>query len=154
MPHYLPDGYSHVCAALCVDGAADAIDWYCQVLGGSERMRMDGPGGTVMHAEVLFGESVLMLSDPFPEMNWHPPAGDMRFSAAINLYVEDVDEVTELARQRGASVVAEPADQFYGDRSATFVDPFGHQWSLMQHIEDVTPEEMERRMAEMAGGEG
>lgn len=150
MTDFRPDGYSLLCPALAVDGAAAAIDFYVTVFGAEERMRMDGPDGSIAHAELQLGEVVLMLSDPFAELEWAAPHGSSH-SAALNLYVPDCDATVAMAQEHGATVLQEPADQFYGDRSATLVDPFGHRWSVMTHIEDVPPEEMARRMEAMGG---
>jgi uncharacterized glyoxalase superfamily protein PhnB len=135
----IPDGYHTVTPYLIVEGAARLIDFMKGAFGAEERGRMDGPGGRVMHAEVQIGDSVVMLSDPAPEF----PAR----TAMLHLYVEDVDRVYQRAVQAGGTSVREPADQFYGDRSAGIDDGFGNQWYIATHVEDVAPEEMERRAA-------
>ncbi|HEX9970281.1 MAG TPA: VOC family protein [Acidimicrobiales bacterium] len=148
-----PDGYQRVTPYLIVDGAAAAIDFYTGILGGTERMRMPAPDGKVGHAEVLFGESVVMLADEFPDIGALSPKTIGGTGAFLNLYVDDVDSVYERALAAGATGLREVEDKFYGDRSGDIQDPFGHRWSLSTHVEDVSPEEMQRRMAELAAGE-
>jgi PhnB protein len=146
----IPEGYPRVTPYLCIDeGAADAIDFYGKVLGATERMRMGGPDGRIGHAEVMIGESVIMLSDAYPEMGIVGPKALGGTPVTISVYVEDVDAAFERAVAAGATVARPLEDQFYGDRSGQFVDPFGHRWSIASHVEDVSPEEMERRAAEM-----
>jgi PhnB protein len=143
----IPEGYHSVTPYLIVEGASDLIDFTKQALGAQERMRMPGPGGQIAHAEIQIGDSVVMLSDASPE---NPPT-----SAMIHLYVPDADSVYSRALQAGATSLREPADQFYGDRSAGVKDKFGNQWWLATHVEDVPPEEMEKRAAaqgQPAGG--
>lgn len=143
----IPDNYPRVTPALFVDGAASAIDFYKEVFGAGERMRMDNPDGTVGHAELEIGDSVIMVSDEYPDMNVFGPKRVGGTPVALNVYVEDVDVTFERARAAGAKQLRAVEDQFYGDRSGQFEDPFGHRWSVATHIEDVSPEEMERRMA-------
>jgi PhnB protein len=139
----IPDGYHSVTPYLYIKGAAKAIDFYRQVFGAKERMRMDGPDGSVGHAELDFGDSVVMLADP-PER-----AADARngVTSALLLYTEDVDAMFKRALAAGATEVQAVEDKFYGDRMGTLRDPFGQEWSVGTHIEDVTPGEMQRRMA-------
>jgi PhnB protein len=151
--HPIPEGYPRVTPYLQVDGASQAIDFYTRVLGATERSRM--PGDTpdrVGHAELQLGDSIIMLADEFPDLGYLGPKAIGGSPVTIHVYVEDVDAVFERARQAGARVLEEPTDQFYGDRSGQFEDPFGHRWNIASHVEDVTLEEMERRMADMAGG--
>lgn len=148
----IPEGYGQLTPYLCIDGAGAAIEFYRDVFGATERMRMGAPGGKVGHAELQFGDSVLMLADEFPDMDFRSPKATGGTPVTLNLYVEDVDAVFERAVQAGATALREPEDQFYGDRSAQLEDPFGHRWSLSTHVEDVSPEEMERRMSSMGGG--
>ena len=137
----VPEGFSTVTPTLTVDDANAAIAWYGKALGAEEITRSLGPDGKVMHAEIRIGDSMIMLADAQPG---HPARPTM-----ICLYVEDADATYQRALAAGATVVREIADQFYGDRSGTLVDPFGHKWTLATHVEDVTPEEMKRRMASM-----
>jgi len=147
----IPDGYPRVTPYLTIDGASAAIDFYTDILGAKERMRMGGPDGKVGHAELELGDSIIMLSDEFPEMGAQSPKRLGGVSSSILVYVEDVDDVFARAIKAGATEVQPVEDKFYGDRSGTFDDPFGHRWSVATHIEDLTPEEMEKRMGEMPG---
>jgi PhnB protein len=152
----IPDGYPRVIPYLCVDGANEAIEFYSSVLGARERMRMDAPGKKVGHAELQIGDSLLMLADEFPEMGALSPKSVGGTPVMITVYVEDVDATYERALQAGAKSLRPLENQFYGDRTGQFEDPFGHRWSVNTHIEDVPPDEMQRRAAEMAQrtGEG
>jgi PhnB protein len=151
----IPDGYHSVQLYLAVDDAAKAIDWYTKAFGATERFRMDGPGGTIGHAELQIGDSVVMLSDPFPQASTKPPKELGGTTASAMLYVEDVDATFKQAVDAGATVTMELSDQFWGDRFGSITDPFGHSWSIATHVEDVPPDEMEKRaadaMAAMAG---
>ncbi len=146
----IPDGYPQVTPYLCVEGAAAAIEFYGRVLGATERMRMDGPDGTIGHAELQLGDGLVMLSDPFPGMGHASPRSLGGSPVTISLYVEDVDAVHARALEAGATELRAVADQFYGDRIGVFEDPFGHRWSVATHIEDVPPDEMARRAAATA----
>lgn len=148
----IPDGYPRVSPYLCVDGAAAAIDFYSTVFGAAERMRMPAPGGMIGHAELQVGDSVIMLSDEFPEMGLSSPKTVGGTPVAMSVYVEDVDTVFDAALSAGATALRPVENQFYGDRAGQFEDPFGHRWSVASHIEDVPPEEMGRRAAEAMGG--
>lgn len=147
----IPDGYPRVSPYLVVDGAADAIAFYVSALGATERMRMPGPDGKIGHAEIGFGESIVMLADvsdqsgPGPKQIGGSPV-------SVMLYVEDVDAVYQAAIEAGAESVSKPEDAFYGDRGAGIVDPWGHRWHLASHVEDVSEEEMQRRMQALMGG--
>jgi PhnB protein len=145
----IPDNYPRVCAYLVVDGAAAAIDFYTKILGATERLRLPAPGGKVGHAELQIGDSVVMLADEFPEMNAIGPKTIGGTPVSLVVYVESVDETFRQALEAGATELEAPSDRFYGERSGEFLDPFGHRWSVMTHIEDVSPEELQRRMAEM-----
>lgn len=146
----IPDGYPHVSAYLHVDGAAAAIDFYKKVFGATERTRMGQPDGRIGHAELQFGDSVVMLADVFPEMGISGPKSTGGSPVTISVYVEDVDAVVQKAVDAGAKLLREVQDEFYGDRSGQFEDPFGHRWSVATHVEDVPPDEMQRRAAEAA----
>ena len=147
----IPDEYPQVTPYLVVDGAAAAIDFYTKVLGATERMRMPGPGDTVGHAELQLGSGMIMLADEFPDMGAKGPKAFGGSPVTISVYVEDVDDVFGRAMAAGATEVRPVTDQFYGDRSGQFDDPFGHRWSVASHVEDVSPEEMAKRASEMAG---
>jgi PhnB protein len=147
----IPDGYPQVTPYLYVDGARAAIEFYTSVLGATERMSMPGPDGKVGHAELAIGASVIMLADEFPDMGVLGPKSVGGSPVAIHVYVEDVDDTVGRAVEAGATVTRPVEDKFYGDRGGEFEDPFGHRWSIASHTEDLTPEEMERRMGEMPG---
>jgi PhnB protein len=148
----IPEGYPQVTPYLCVKGAAQAIDFYAAVFGASERMRMPGPDGTIGHAELQLGDSLIMLADEFPDMGNLSPKTIGGTPVTIGIYVADVDDVFAKALAAGATARRPVEDQFYGDRAGQFEDPFGHRWSVSTHIEDVSPEEMEKRAAAMMGG--
>jgi PhnB protein len=150
----IPDGYPRVSPYLVVDGAQKAIEFYTSVLGFTERMRMPGPDGRIGHAELQLVDSVVMLADEFPDMGAKAPGAYGGSPVSLTVYVEDVDATFEKATGAGATVVRPPENQFYGDRSATFDDPFGHRWTVNTHVEEVSPEEMGRRAAEMGQGQG
>jgi PhnB protein len=145
----IPDEYPQVSPYLCVVGADKAIDFYRDVFGAKERTRLPGPNGTIGHAELQIGDSVVMLSDEAPEMGMLGPKAIGGSPVTISVYVEDVDAAFGRAVSAGATALREVEDQFYGDRSGQFEDPFGHRWSVASHVEDVGPDEMARRAAEM-----
>jgi PhnB protein len=147
----IPDGYPRLTAYICCDGAADAIAFYCALFGATERMRIAEPSGKVGHAELQLGDSVLMLSDEYAEMQVLSPrnSGATGTSYSLSLYVDDVDAVFATAIERGCTPLREPTDQFYGDRSGQFLDPWGHRWAVATHIEDISPDEMAARAAAM-----
>jgi PhnB protein len=147
----IPEDYPQVTPYLCVDGASAAIDFYGRVLGTTERMRMQTPEGTVSHAELELGDALIMLADEFPELGVRSPKAFGGSPVTLSVYVEDVDAVFERAVRAGAKVLRPLEDQFYGDRSGQFEDPFGHRWSVATRVEDVSPEEMARRADEAAG---
>jgi PhnB protein len=148
----IPAEYPRVMPYLYIDGAADAIDFYKGVLGATERMRMGGPDGRVGHAELDIGGSVIMLADEFPDMGASSPRRLGGTPVSLMVYVEDVDSVFDDALKRGAKEMQAIENKFYGDRSGQFEDPWGHQWTVSSHVEDVPPEEMDRRAAEAMGG--
>jgi PhnB protein len=145
----IPDGYHSITPYLIVKGASEAIEFYKGAFNATEIMRLPGPGGSVMHAEIQIGDSRLMMADENPRMNAFAPEGPGKAGVGICLYVDDVDKIVQQAIDAGANVQRPLQDQFYGDRSATLEDPFGHMWTVATHIEDVPPEEIDRRMAEM-----
>lgn len=151
----IPEGYSTVSPYLAVDDAVEAIEYYKKAFGAEETGRMEAPDGKIGHAELKIGDSHVMLSDPFPQASTTPPKELGGTSASIFMYVEDVDAVVQKAVDAGATVTMEVEDQFWGDRFGSITDPFGHNWSIATHIEDLTPEEIEERgkaaMAAIAG---
>ena len=145
----IPDGYPQVSPYLVVHDAVGAIEFYENVFGATERMRMPGPEGKIGHCELLLGDSVLMLADESPEMGPRAVGGT---PVTISVYVEDVDAVFDRAVAAGATPLRPVETQFYGDRSGQFEDPFGHRWSVASHVEDVSPDEMAQRAAQAVGG--
>ena len=150
----IPDGYRSVTPYLIVDDGPGALEFYKQAFGAIERMRMDWGDGKIGHAEFEIGDSVLMLASEFPELEALSPKSVGGTPVSLSLYVENVDEVYARALAAGAKEIRPLANQFYGDRSGTILDPFGHQWSLSTHVEDVEPEELERRSKEMQAASG
>ncbi len=148
----IPENYPRVSPYLSIDGAGEAIDFYVDVLGATVRGRMDGPDGKVGHAELAIGDSVIMLADVFPDMGQSTPKELGGTPVMMMLYVEDVDATFATALAAGATEVTPVQDQFYGDRSGLFADPWGHQWNVATHVEDVSPEEMEARAAKAMAG--
>jgi PhnB protein len=148
-----PDGYTTLTPFLVCSPAAEAIRFYTDVFGATVVSRMDGPGGTVVHAELDVGDGRLQLGDPNDQYGLVAPSGhaDDRVSSSTCIYVADVDAVFAVAVERGATVREEPATFVTGDRFASVHDPFGHRWAVMTRVEDVTPEEEQRRLAEWAG---
>jgi len=146
--NYKPEGYHSVTPYLTLDDAAGAIEFYKRAFGAKERMRMDAPGGAIGHAELEIGDSLIMLSDPFPQSQAKSPKELGATTASIFMYVKDVDSVVKTAVDEGATIAQEVADQFWGDRFGTVTDPFGHMWSIATHVEDVPPEEMADRAKE------
>jgi PhnB protein len=147
----IPEGYPRVTPYLNIAGAADAIDFYGKILGATERMRMAGPDGKIGHAELDLGGSVIMLADENPDMGNKSPGTLGGTPVSLMVYVADVDATFEAAIAAGATEIQAVEDRFYGDRSGMFKDPWGHEWTVSSHVEDVPPEEMERRMAELPG---
>ena len=150
----IPGNYRRVTPVLVVDGAVRAMEFYAEVFGATERMRIPGPGGTIAHAEIEIGDSVLMVEDASPFMGTQaPPTGGLPGSPVAHfVYVDDVDAVIDLAVELGAELKRPASDQFYGDRDGHIVDPFGHHWTVSTHVEDVPADEMLRRMEEMMKG--
>ena len=145
----IPDGYHTVTPYLIVNGAAKAIEFYAAAFGATELFRLPGPDGKLGHAEIKIGDSPVMLADEFPDMGAKGPQSYGGSPVSILVYVADVDAMTARAVAAGATIVRPLQDQFYGDRSSTLTDPFGHQWTLATHTEDVAPDEMQRRMDAM-----
>jgi PhnB protein len=132
----IPEGYHTITPYLAVDDAAGAIEYYKKAFGAKERGRMDAPGGKIGHAELEIGDSLVMLSDPFPQASTKPPSEIGGATSSVFMYVEDVDAVVKQAVDAGATVTMEVANQFWGDRFGTITDPFGHVWSIATHVED------------------
>jgi len=155
-PNPIPDSYRRVTPCLTIQGAAKALEFYAAVFGATERMRTPGPGGSIVHAEIVIGDSVVIIAGENPyEGTTAPPAGGLAGSPAfLFIYVDDVDAVIARAAELGATVQRPAQDQFYGDRDGYIIDPFGHGWTIASHVEDVSPEDLERRMAELFGGAG
>src|SRR5919201_6075249 len=141
----IPEGYHTVTPYLVFDNASEAIEFYKRAFGAKERVRMEAPGGLIGHAEIELGDSLIMLSDPFPQSTVRPPAEVGATTASVFMYVEDVDAVFKQAVDAGATITMELEDMFWGDRFGTVTDPFGHVWTIATHIEDLTPEEIEER---------
>jgi PhnB protein len=141
----VPDGYHSVTPYLIVKGADRAIDFYRKVFRASERMRMDGPNGTIGHAEIEIDDSVIMLADEFPDMGFRSPQSLGGAGVSLHLYVKDVDACFNQAVAAGAKALRPVQDQFYGDRSGTLEDPFGHVWTISTHKEDLSADEIRKR---------
>ena len=149
MPKPIPEGYHSVTPYLVVDNAKAAIDFYKRAFGAQEKFRME-MGDRIGHAEILIGDSHVMLADEFPEMGHRGPKALGGTPVSLMIYVDDVDKVFPEALAAGAKEQRPLVNQFYGDRSGTLLDPFGHQWTVSTHIEDVPEDEMQRRMAEFS----
>ena len=147
----IPEGYHSVTPYLIIKGAAEAIDYYKKAFGATELFRMEH-NGKVGHAEIKIGDSPIMLADEHPEMGYVGPKTIGRTPVSLMIYVDDVDTVYPRAIAEGGVEVKPLQDQFYGDRSGTLTDPFGHVWTISTHKEDVSPEEMDRRAAAAHGG--
>jgi PhnB protein len=144
----VPEGYHTVTPYLIVQGAAQALDYYKKAFGATEVLRLADPSGKVMHAEIKIGDSIVMLADEFPEMGAKSPSTIGGSPVGICLYVPGVDALFQQAVAAGGKEERPVKDQFYGDRSGTLRDPFGHQWTIATHQEDLTPEEIGKRAAE------
>jgi PhnB protein len=145
--HAVPEGFHTVTPYITCKNAAQAIDYYKSVFGATEVMRMAGPDGKIGHAEIQIGNSRIMLGDEFPGMSSAPTPG-VRNACGLFVYLEDVDATFNRAVAAGATVDMPLTNQFWGDRYGKLTDPFGHNWGLAQHVEDVAPDEMMRRSAE------
>lgn len=148
----IPAGYHAVTPALVVRGASRALDWYKKVFGAEELYRMEGPGGTILHAELKIGDSIVMLGDELPEMNNRSPKTLGGAGVSLMLYTKDCDAVFHRALQNGAESIMQLQNMFWGDRYGKLVDPFGHSWGVATHIENVSPEEMKKRQAAYMSG--
>jgi PhnB protein len=143
----IPDGYNQAIPYLSCKNAGSAIEFYKKAFGATELMRMASPDGKVGHAEIKIGDARIMIADEFPEMDVRSPQSLGGTPVGIHIYVTDVDALAQRAEAAGATVQRPVADQFYGDRSVTLGDPFGHRWFFATHKEDVPPEELQRRAA-------
>ncbi len=148
----IPADYPRVSPYLCLDGAEAAIAFYRDVFGAVERLRMAGPDGRIGHAELEIGSSIIMLADEYPDMGYLGPKSVGGTPVTIQIYVDDVDAVFARATAGGATETRAVENQFYGDRSGQFLDPFGHRWNVASHVEDVSPDDMASRAAELAAG--
>jgi PhnB protein len=141
----IPDGYHSVTPYLVMRDAARAIDFYKRALGATETFRFDAPGGKIGHAEIKVGDSMIMLADEMPDMGYRGPQSLGGTAVSLMVYVEDVDSQFKRAIDAGAKVKQAVTDQFYGDRSGTLEDPFGHVWTIATHKEDVSQDELVKR---------
>lgn len=148
MAKTIPEGYRALTPYIVVDGANDAIDFYVRNFSGRISVKLDG-GDLVGHAEIIIGDSMLMIADAQPDMGWPAPTPGTALPMSLVLYTEDVDAVFARCIEEGAEEVRPVEDQFYGDRSGTIRDPWGHFWTIATHIEDVGEDEMKRRMSRM-----
>lgn len=144
----IPSGYHAVTPYLVMKGASQAIDYYKKVFGAEELFRMSDPTGKIGHAEIKIGDSPVMLADEYPEMGFRGPDAFGGTPVSLLLYVPDVDATFQKAIAAGAKAIKPVEDQFYGDRSGTLRDPYGHMWTVATHKEDVSHEEMKKRAAE------
>ena len=151
MPKAIPDGYHSLTPYLALRDAAKAIEFYKAALGATEVYRLPMPGGKIGHAELQVGNSRLMVSDEMPEWGNKSAAGYGGSPVGLCIYTENVDALAERFVKAGGKQVRPLENQFYGDRSGQFLDPEGFKWTLAQHVEDVSPEEMQRRMEKMGG---
>jgi PhnB protein len=148
----IPDGYRSITPYVIVRDGAAAIAFYQKVFGARLRMKLDAPGGKIGHAELEIGDSLIMLADEHPEMGALAPPTIGGTPVGLHVYLADVDAVAAKAIAAGATLKRPVADQFYGDRLGSIVDPFGHLWHISTHIEDVSPDEIARRAATLHGG--
>jgi PhnB protein len=144
----IPKGFHSITPYLVVNDAKSAIEFYQRAFGAQEIVKMDGPNGKIMHAELKIGDSIIMLADEMPGTGTSAPKTLGGTTAGVMLYTDNVDSVFKQAISAGAKADQQPTDQFWGDRYGKLTDPFGHSWSLATHIEDVAPEEMKKRMGE------
>lgn len=149
----IPDNSPRVTPYLAIDGVAQVIDFYTKILGATERLRMPGPDGRVGHAEIAIGDSVIMMADVNPEMDFVDPKKLGNTPINLVVYVEDVDKTFKAALEAGAKETQAIEDKFYGDRAGQFEDAWGHRWDVMTHKEDVSPEEMQKRVEAFTAGQ-
>jgi PhnB protein len=149
----IPKGYHTVTPSLFINGAAKAIEFYKKALGAEELMRFPGPGGAIMHAEIKIGDSIVMLADEMPDQGGRGPKSIGGTPVSFFVYREDVDAAWKRAVDAGGKVLVPLADQFWGDRTGCLEDPFGHQWWLAQHVQDLTPDQI-RKNAEAFFAQG
>ena len=147
----IPENYPRVTPYLAIDGASAAIEFYKKAFNATERMRIDAPGGKIGHAEIEIEGALIMLADEYPDMHFRSPRALGGSPVTIHMYVDDVDAFCARASAAGAEIVRPVADQFYGDRSCQMRDPYGHTWSIATHVEDVSPEEVQKRAAKLYG---
>jgi len=147
--NYIPEGYHTITPYLVIKGAAKAIEYYKSVFGAKVVVRMDGPNGTIGHAELQIGDSRFMLADENPQMGYRSAESIGNSPVSLYVYLPDCDKVVEKAVANGAKILKPVADQFYGDRSGFLQDPFGHFWGIATHVEDVSETEMKERMKKM-----
>lgn len=150
----IPDGYHTVTPYLLIAGASDAIAYYQRAFNAQELMRIAGPDGRIGHAEIRIGDSPIMLADEHPEFDYLGPKSRGGSTSSILLYVDDVDTIFEQALAAGGTELKPLANQFYGDRSGTLQDPFGHVWTIATHVEDIPEDELQRRAAEVMQWDG
>jgi PhnB protein len=152
--HYIPAGYHVVTPYLSVRGAGEAIDFYRKAFGAAELLRVPGPGGKLGHAEIAIGGHHIMLSDEYPDMQFVGPETRGGTTVHLHVYVKNVDALVERAVAAGAKLIREVKDQFYGDRSGSLQDPYGHIWHFATHKQDLSKAELRKRAAEAAKGGG
>jgi PhnB protein len=145
----VPQGYHNVTPYLLIKGAGDAIAFYTQVFGAEETLRLTAPDGRIGHAEIRIGESVIMIADEHPEMDFLGPQSRGGTTVSLLVYVDNADEIFKEALRGGATELRPLCDQFYGDRSGSITDPWGHVWSIATRVEDIGPEELKRRFEEL-----
>jgi PhnB protein len=145
MAKAIPDGYHSITPYLIVDDAAKALQFYEKAFGATELMRIEGPDGRIGHAEMKIGDSAIMLADEYPTMGYRSPTSLGGAGVSLMVYVDKADETFQQALSCGAQEIQPVKDQFYGDRSGTVKDPFGHVWTISTHMEDIAPDELRRR---------
>jgi PhnB protein len=150
----IPEGHNTVSPYLIVDGAGRALDFYKRAFGATELFRLEAPGGKIGHAEIRIGDTVIMMADEHPDHHAYSPRRYKGSPVSLHVYVENVDAVAQQAIAAGANVTRPVQDMFYGDRSGTFEDPFGHTWHVATHVEDLTEEEIGRRAAAQMAARG
>ena len=150
----IPDGYHTVTPSLTVKDGAKAIDFYKRAFGAQERLRIPGPDGRLMHAELQLGDSIVMLGEEMPDMGSKAPVSVGAVSSSLYVYVPDVDAAFTRAVEAGAKALMPPSDMFWGDRFGTVEDPSGHRWGLATHKEDPSLAEMEKRQKEFFASMG